>query len=37
MRQTWEEIGIDLAEKYYSSIGQLDDAKSQLPSENVSS
>lgn len=25
MRQTWEEIGIDLAEKYYSSIGQLDD------------
>ncbi|KAJ3567158.1 hypothetical protein NP233_g6553 [Leucocoprinus birnbaumii] len=25
MRQTWEEIGIDLAEKYYTSIGQLDD------------
>lgn len=25
MRQTWEEIGIDLAEKYYISIGQLDD------------
>ncbi|KAF9452573.1 hypothetical protein P691DRAFT_784006 [Macrolepiota fuliginosa MF-IS2] len=25
MRQTWEEIGIDLAEKYYTCIGQLDD------------
>ncbi|KAF5355962.1 hypothetical protein D9756_004181 [Leucocoprinus leucothites] len=25
MRQTWEEIGVDLAEKYYTSIGQLDD------------
>lgn len=25
MRQTWEEIGIDLAEPCYTSIGQLDD------------
>ncbi|KAJ6519451.1 hypothetical protein C8R45DRAFT_852355 [Mycena sanguinolenta] len=25
MRQTWEEIGIDLAEKDYTCIGQLDD------------
>jgi hypothetical protein len=25
MRQTWEEIGIDLAEKDYECIGQLDD------------
>lgn len=25
MRQTWEEIGIDLAERQYTSIGQLDD------------
>lgn len=25
MRQTWEELGIDLAEKDYISIGQLDD------------
>lgn len=25
MRQTWEEIGIDLAEKQYINIGQLDD------------
>lgn len=25
MRQTWEEIGVDLAEKYYTCIGQLDD------------
>jgi hypothetical protein len=25
MRQTWEETGIDLAEKYYTSVGQLDD------------
>jgi 8-oxo-dGTP pyrophosphatase MutT (NUDIX family) len=25
MRQTWEEIGIDLAEKYYTCVGQLDD------------
>lgn len=25
MRQTWEEIGIDLAEREYSCIGQLDD------------
>lgn len=25
MRQTWEETGIDLAEKYYVSVGQLDD------------
>jgi hypothetical protein len=25
MRQTWEELGIDLAEKDYLSIGQLDD------------
>ncbi|KAF9015032.1 hypothetical protein BDQ17DRAFT_1340371, partial [Cyathus striatus] len=25
MRQTWEEIGIDLAERYYTSVGQLDD------------
>jgi hypothetical protein len=25
MRQTWEEIGIDLAERDYQCIGQLDD------------
>jgi 8-oxo-dGTP pyrophosphatase MutT (NUDIX family) len=25
MRQTWEEIGIDLAERQYTSVGQLDD------------
>ncbi|KAF4605528.1 hypothetical protein EYR40_004314 [Pleurotus pulmonarius] len=25
MRQTWEEIGIDLAEKHYACVGQLDD------------
>lgn len=25
MRQTWEEIGIDLAEKDFMLIGQLDD------------
>jgi hypothetical protein len=25
MRQTWEEVGVDLAEKYYTCIGQLDD------------
>lgn len=25
MRQTWEELGIDLAEKHYICIGQLDD------------
>lgn len=25
MRQTWEEIGIDLAERDYECIGQLDD------------
>ncbi|KAF7784694.1 hypothetical protein Agabi119p4_859 [Agaricus bisporus var. burnettii] len=25
MRQTWEEIGIDLAEKNYTCVGQLDD------------
>jgi hypothetical protein len=25
MRQTWEEIGIDLAEKEYTCVGQLDD------------
>ncbi|KDQ54809.1 hypothetical protein JAAARDRAFT_37915 [Jaapia argillacea MUCL 33604] len=25
MRQTWEEIGLDLAEKHYTCIGQLDD------------
>lgn len=25
MRQTWEEIGIDLAERHYSCVGQLDD------------
>ncbi|KAF8898441.1 hypothetical protein BD779DRAFT_1666289 [Infundibulicybe gibba] len=25
MRQTWEEIGIDLAERHYTCVGQLDD------------
>lgn len=25
MRQTWEEIGLDLAEREYTCIGQLDD------------
>ena len=25
MRQTWEEIGLDLAEKDFTCIGQLDD------------
>ncbi|KAG5648233.1 hypothetical protein DXG03_006190 [Asterophora parasitica] len=25
MRQTWEEIGVDLAERQYTSVGQLDD------------
>ena len=25
MRQTWEEIGLDLAEASYTPIGQLDD------------
>ena len=25
MRQTWEEIGLDLAEKHFLCVGQLDD------------
>lgn len=25
MRQTWEEIGLDLAEKEFTCVGQLDD------------
>ena len=25
MRQTWEEIGLDLAESNYTCVGQLDD------------
>lgn len=25
MRQTWEEIGLDLAERDYQCVGQLDD------------
>ncbi|KAG6814022.1 hypothetical protein H0H92_003872 [Tricholoma furcatifolium] len=25
MRQTWEEVGVDLAERYYTCVGQLDD------------
>ena len=25
MRQTWEEIGLDLAESHFTCVGQLDD------------